>query len=461
MNTVTKQFDVAVLGAGPAGLAAALQAARNGAKVLLIDKNGYVGGNMTLGLPLLGFLDRDGRQVIRGIAQEFIDDLRAYKTPYGTAASSHLKCPMHNSVTLYDHEIFKFVALRKVLDAGIELLLHCEIVDAEVDNSRLTAIQLVGKGWHIRVEAKVFIDCTGDGDMAYLAGASYAKGQKDTGNIQPPTLMFTVRGVDEDKLLQFIADNPDQMELCDTIEIGGGYDAEFFRNNPNYVLVGLRKLFTQLRSEGKLPVDRDTLIAIKSLLPGEIHLNCTRHLGTDGSDVFSLTHAEIEGYLQVEKFVDCLRLYIPGFENCFITNIYPTMGIRESRRFKGIRELQEDAAVNGVIDEETIGIASYIVDIHMADAAGTVVKRVPPYGLPYGITVSSEIKGLMFAGRCASMDAVVMSSARVMPICMAIGEGAGVGAALAVRYGIEPADVDVQEVRKILRESNVQLEVDG
>ena len=118
MNTVIREFDVAVLGAGPGGLAAALAAARNGAKVLLVEKNGYLGGNMTLGLPLLGFLDRDGRQVIGGIAQEFIDSLRAYKTPYGAAASSHLPCPMHNSVTLYDHEIFKFVAFHKVLDAG-------------------------------------------------------------------------------------------------------------------------------------------------------------------------------------------------------------------------------------------------------------------------------------------------------------------------------------------------------
>ena len=100
------------------------------------------------------------------------------------------------------------------------------------------------------------------------------------------------------------------MELCPTTEVGAGYNAEFFRKNPNYVMVGLRKLFAELREQGKMPVDRDTLICIKSLLPDEVHLNCTRHLGTDGSDVFSLTHAEIEGYLQVEKFVETLRAYV-------------------------------------------------------------------------------------------------------------------------------------------------------
>ena len=457
MNYTVKEYDIVVLGAGPGGLAAALAAARNGAKVLLADKNGYLGGNMTLGLPLLGFLDKDGRTVIKGIAQEFIDDLRAYRTPYGAAASSHLPCPLHNSVTLYDHELFKFVAFRKVLDAGIEILLHTELHSVNVDNRALKSIVLSGKGWHIEAKAKVFIDGTGDGDMAYLCGASYAKGQKDTGVLQPPTLMFNVRGVDTEKTIDFVASDPEQMEQCASMEIGQGYDADFFRKNPNHVLVGLRKLFSRLRAEGKLPIDRDTLIYIKSLLPGEVHLNCTRHLGVDGSDVFSLTHAEIEGYLQVEKFVETLREHVPGFENCYISQIYPTMGVRESRRFKGICELTEEKAVRGDIGPDTIGIGSYIVDIHMGGGSGTIIKKIPPYGLPYGITVSGEIDGLMFAGRCASMDAVVMSSARVMPICMAMGEGAGVGAALAVRHGISPKDVDVQEIRRILQESNVLL----
>ena len=458
MNYTSKEFDIVVLGAGPGGLAAALAAARNGAKVLLVDKNGYLGGNMTLGLPLLGFLDKDGRTVIKGIAQEFIDDLRAYKTPYGAAASSHLACPLHNSVTLYDHEIFKFVALRKVMEAGVEILLHTELYSVNVDNRTLRSIELSGKGWRITVKAKIFIDGTGDGDLAYMAGASYAKGQKDTGVLQPPTLMFTLRGVDTDKLIDFIAADPEQMEQCVSMEVGKGYDADFFRKNPNYVLVGLRKLFMQLKAEGKLPIDRDNLICIQSLLPDEVHLNCTRHLGTDGSDVFSLTHAEIEGYLQIEKFVEMLRKHVPGFENGYISQIYPTMGIRESRRFKGISELTEENVLRGDIGEDTIGIGSYIVDIHMGDGSGTIIKRIPPYGLPYGITVSSEIEGLMFAGRCASMDAVAMSSARVMPICMAMGEGAGVGAALAVKQGISPKDVDVQEIRSILLKSNVLLE---
>ncbi|MBQ4551750.1 MAG: FAD-dependent oxidoreductase [Clostridia bacterium] len=460
MNTAIKEFDVVVIGAGPGGLAAALAAARNGARVLLVEKNGYLGGNMAIGLPLLGYLDRDGKKVIGGIADEFMKDMAQYKTAYGTAASEHKVCPMHNSVTLYDHELFKIVALRKILKDNIEVLFHTDVESVEVENAHLKKVILRGKGWRILVSARVFIDATGDGDVAYLAGASYEKGQKDTGVLQPPTMMFTVAGVDIDKTIDYLAENPDQMERSKTIDCANGYDADFFRSDPNFVMVAMRKLVSQLRAQGKMPINRENIIIINSLLPGEVHLNCTRHLGTDGSDVFSVTRAEIEGYLQIEEFTEVLKQHVPGFENCYISQIYPSLGIRESRRFSGIRRLTEKDLVEGHFDEETIGIGSYPVDIHAGDGMSTIFTKIPAYGIPYGITVSDEIEGLMFAGRCASMDAVAMSSARVMPICMAIGEAAGIGAALAVKQSISPRDVDVAEVRQILLDTNAILSMD-
>lgn len=459
MKFVSKDFDVVVIGAGPGGLGAAIQAARNGVKVLLVDKNGYLGGNLAMGLPLLGFLDKDGNHVLKGLSEEFMEDLRHYKTSYGVAASQHRFCPMHNSVTLYDHEIFKIVALKKVMEAGIEVLLHCEVESVNVDSGRLESVILSGKGYKIKVGAKIFIDGTGDGDVAYLAGASYKKGQKDTGVIQPPTMMFTLGGFEEEKLFNYIEEHPEEQTMASTVQCAEGYNADYFRKDPTWVLVGLNRLFAKLRAEGKMPVNRENIIIINSLLPGEVHMNCTRHQGTDGSDVFSLTRAEIEGYLQIEKFVDCLKKYIPGFENCYISQIYPSLGIRESRRFKAVKELTEYDVTHGVIGSDSVGIGSYSVDIHEGDGLSTIFTKIPPYGIPYGITISSEIKRLMFAGRCAGMDAVAMSSARVMPICMQMGEGAGVGAALAVKQGIEPDKVDVQEIRNILRASGSIVEL--
>jgi len=275
MNTISKEFDVVVLGAGPGGLAAALAAARGGAKVLLVEKNGYLGGNMAIGLPLLGFLDKDGNKVIGGIADEFMRDMASYETAYGRAASEHKVCPMHNSVTLYDHELFKIVALHKVLDAGIDVLFHTDIEAVNVENASIREITLRGKGYRIFIKAKVYIDASGDGDMAYLAGASYEKGQKDTGILQPPTMMFTLSGVDIDRTIDYLAENPDQMDRSKTIDCAGGYDADFFRSDPNFVMVAMRKLFAELRAQGKMPVNRENIIVINSLLPGEVHMNCT------------------------------------------------------------------------------------------------------------------------------------------------------------------------------------------
>ncbi len=454
MNKDFRKYDVVVIGGGPGGLPAALAAARHGAKVLLVEQNGYLGGNLTIGLPLLGFLDKDGNQVVRGIAQELIDELTARG-----ACSPHHWCPMHDSVTIYDHEVLKVVALEKCMDAGVELLFHTQVIDTNVENGLLKSVTLFGKSHRIEVEAKIFIDATGDGDVGYLAGATYEKGQKGTGVLQPPSMMCTVAGVDIEKTISYIEAHPEEMELAPTVETYPGYDGSYFRSNPyHHVLVGFRKLFLELKEKGILPVDRDTMIYIETLTPGTVHLNCTRHLGVDGSDVLDLTRAEIEGHIQDLKLVDVLRKYVPGFENCYLTQIYPFIGIRESRRFHGIAELTEDMVRGGVVGEDSVGLGSYIIDIHDGAGNGTIVKKVRPYGLPYGMSVSRDIANLMFSGRCASMDAVALSSARVMPPLMALGQGAGTGAALAVRDGVMPGEVNVAEVREILRRDGAMLE---
>lgn len=447
MNKLNKAYDVVIIGGGPGGIPAAVAAARRGAKVLLVEKNGYLGGNLAIGLPLLGYLDKNGNQVTGGFAQELVDTLMERNACYG-----HSRCPMHNSVTLYNHEEFKIVAFEKCLDAGVEILLHTEVIDAEVENGEIKYLTLFGKGFRIEVEAKVFIDATGDGDVGYLAGAHYEKGQKGTGVMQPPTLMFSLGNVDLKKFHQFISDDPEQMVLSDTFEVGRDYNPEHIKSTPNHVFVGLRKLFSELREKGELPVDRDTFIYINSLIPGEVNVNSTRHLNVDGSNVFDLTRAEIEGHFQIPKLTEVLRKYAPGFENCYVTRIFPTLGVRETRRFAGIKELTEDRIVAGEIPDDTVALGSYIIDIHDGGGNGTIIRRLEKaYGIPYGCLVSRDISNLMLSGRCISMDAVVLSSARVMTTCMAIGEAAGVGASVAVNKNIKPADVDAEEVAAILK----------
>lgn len=443
MKRFDMNYEIAVIGGGPAGLSAAITAARAGRKVILLEKAGYLGGNATLGLPLLGFLDLDGRRIVGGIAQEYVNRL----TERGECLG-HRTCPKHNSVTNIDPEGFKLLAIEMCRDAGVDILLHVEACRTEVENGRIEKVVLYGKGNEVTVTADIFIDCTGDGDVAYLAGCSFEAGQPETGVLQPPTVMFTLENVDTMKLYDYIEEHPEEMTFSATIDHRPGYDADYFRASRNHVFVGLRKTFDRMHAEGKCPVDRETLIYIKSVHDGEVYVNSTRLLKTDATDIFSLTNAELEGHLQVPKLVKMLKENVVGFENCFISSIAPTLGVRETRRFRGMKRLTADEICAGIIPEDTIGLGAYKIDIHSGTNRSTIFRTVEqPFGIPYGCLVSSEVENLMFAGRCVSMDAATLASIRVMPQCMCMGQAAGQAASMAVEEKILPRAVDVSRLR--------------
>lgn len=453
MKTVNFQYDVVVIGAGAGGLPAAIASTRQGAKVLLVDRNGYIGGNAVSGLPLLAFLDRKGRQVTAGLAQEFVDKLMERGASFG-----HRRCPMHNSVTVIQPDILKIIAFEMCREAGIDVLLHCETVCVDVENRRLKKVTVQGKGMRIEIEGKVFIDATGDGDVAYLAGASYEKGQANSGTLQPPTVMFTLGNVNHEKFFDYLEKNPDQLTYGDRVECGEGYDAAYFRSSRNHVFVGLRKLILELRAKGECPIDRDTFIYINSPNDGQVYVNSTRHLNVDATNVFDITRAEMDGHIQIGKLVEMLKKHVPGFEICYISNINPCLGVRETRRIMGIKRLTADRIVKGEVPEDTIALGSYKIDIHSGTDDSTVFTTLEdPFGIPYGCLVCRDIEGLMLSGRCISVDAEVLGSTRVMPTCMAVGEAAGVGAALAVKNNILPSEVNVSEVREILLKNRAIL----
>ncbi len=450
---IEKKTEIAVIGAGPAGLSAAITAAREGKRVLLVEKNGYLGGNATLGLPLLGFLDTDGKRIVGGLAQEYVSRLTARGQCFG-----HRVCPKHNSVTNIDPEGFKLLAIEMCREAGVEIILHAQACDAEVENGVLRRVLFYGKGTQLCVEADVFIDCTGDGDVAYLADCSFEAGQPQTGVLQPPTVMYTLENVETALLFDHIERHPEEMTYSASIDHRAGYDADYFRASPNHVFVGLSETFARLRAQGKCPVERNTLIYINSTKQGEVFVNSTRLLGTDATDLFDLTKAELEGQLQAAALTEMLREHVPGFANCFISSIAPSLGVRETRRFKGLRTLTGDMLLDGVIGEDSIALGAYKIDIHSGTDRNTLFKTVKaPFGIPYGCLVSAELDNLMLAGRCASMDAAALASARVMPQCMSMGEAAGLAAAMAVRDGVLPKEVNVSELRASLLDRGVVL----
>ena len=456
MRHFYKKAQIAVIGGGPAGLSAAITAARQGKQVLLLEKNGFLGGNAVLGLPLLGFLDEDGRRIVGGIAQEYVTRLIRRGQAYG-----HRTCPKHNSVTNIDPQGFRLLAIELCREAGVEVLLHLETVRVEVEEGRIRKVLLYGKGNLVEVEADLFVDATGDGDLAYLAGASFESGQPGTGVLQPPTVMYTLENVDTEALYDYIGEHPEEMTYSATIDHRPGYDAAYFKAHPNHVFVGLAKIFEQARAEGKCPVERNTLIYSKSVHPGEVYVNSTRLLNTDATHIEDLTRAELEGQLQCARLTEMLRERVPGFKNAFISSIAPALGVRETRRFRGLKTLRGQDLLDGLIPEDTVLLGAYKIDIHSGTDRNTLFRTVRnPFGVPYGCLVSAELDNLFLAGRCASFDAAALASVRVMPQCMSMGHAVGLAAVMALEQGIAPAQVDVAALRQALLDQQAVLTMD-
>lgn len=448
--------EIAVIGGGPAGISAAITAARQGKKVMLLERNGYLGGSLAIGLSPLSFWDKQGRPCVGGFAQEFMDRLQEQGDCLGTCV-----CPKHNSVTSVNAEGVKLLAAQLCREEGIDVLLHCEVLRTQVENGHLHSVTLYGKCTEVTVTARQFIDCTGDGDVAYLSGCSYEKGRVEDGVLQPPTVMFTLEGVEQEKLFAYVEKHPEELRYHDAaIYENPDYTVEHFRQNPSHVFVGLQHTFRTLRAKGELPVERESFIYINGTNPGEVYINTTRLTNTDASDLVELSRAELEGSLQIPELVRLLREQIPGFEHCWVSSICSNLGVRETRRFKGIRKITGNDALAGTIPPDTIALSGYKIDIHSGTDTGLLFRDIEtPFGIPYGCLASPELDNLQFAGRCISADATALGSLRIIPTCMALGQAAAVGACVALEDSVSPADADIRKIRAVLTAQNAILDM--
>lgn len=429
--------DVVVVGGGPAGLMAAIAAAEEGASVTLLEQRAFVGGNLSIGLPLLGFLNQHGEQVIRGLAQTFVERLQSMG-----AATDHQPCPLHVSFTLIEPDVARLVALDMLRRAGVNVIPQSFCVGTEVRANNLEGAIVESKSGRETVTGKVFIDCTGDGDVAFHAGVQCHKGD-ERGQMQPPTLMFAMRNVDTETLRLSLANRPDLYDV-DYIP------PEYFRTHNRFIAVGLRRLIQEARNAG-LSIPTDRTILITGLQDGEVWVNMTRVKGVDGTDARSLSYGEAVAAEQIHGICTYLTEYVPGFRNASLSRVAPFLGIRETRRVSGLYELTREDIVQGRRFPDAVAVGSYPIDLHSPSEDDCRLEwSRDSYDIPYRSLIAKDLDNLLVAGRCISATHEAMAAIRVMPTCMAMGEAAGCAAAIAVREGMRPADVDALNLRSKL-----------
>jgi hypothetical protein len=438
-------------------LTAAIAAAREGVKVILVERTAVLGGCASSGLSILGYLDAKERYSLGGIAQEYLDKLKEMGGTLGP-----VYCPVHNCITPISSEAFKCLAARMCAEAGVQVLFNCDLTDVELENDEVKAVTVYGKCTDFIIHAKVFVDGTGDGDLAFMAGAEYVNGQDGTGLMQPSTLVFSITGYDLGKFYDFLEKHPEEVGIKE--RYAEGYNLKFFRENPGHCLIGLTEMFKKARGAGDLDIPRNQFIYIKTASEKILAINTTRIINIDASDPVQLSKGIEEGYRQIEVLMKFMRKYIPGFENIVLANISPTLGIRETRHFIGKKRLTRELLLEYAqrTAKDIIALCAYNIDIHSGNADHIDLYRVDePFGIPYGYLLPKRIKKLFLAGRTLSVDGYVFAAARVMGPLMACAEAIGIAASLSVKRNIDPADVDAEELRKILKAHGAVLDLEG
>ena len=434
---VRESVDILVVGGGPSGVMAAYAAARKGGhKVMLLESRGYLGGNLTIGLPILAFLGPKGNQIIKGEAQHFIDRLRERG-----AAGPHKPCKNHMSLTIIDSEAAKDVCAGMMEEAGVDVLMYVFCCGVIKDGDTVKGVIIESKCGREAILAKTVIDCTGDGDVAFRAGVECRKGDAE-GGMQPPTLMYQMRGVKMQELRDAIIKHPDvyDMDVMPPEQFESGH----------FITVGLRNKIRQAQADGlDIPVSRTILIT--GLEPDEIWVNMTRVNGTDSTDPASYTRCELTARRQMKDVTEYLKRYVPGFADARVEKIAPFTGIRESRVIVGKYVLTADDILSMKHFDDAVVLAGYPVDIHHAKGGDcTMLFTEDAYQIPYRVLVPEKVESLLVAGRCSSMSHEAMAGTRVMSTCMALGEAAGTAARIALEDGVMPSEVNVDKLRSEL-----------
>lgn len=436
---VTESVDVLVAGGGVAGIAAAIAAARNGVKTLLVEANGFLGGTATA--TPMNWFGAYVPELHKGIMKEFLDNLKKKN-----GIIQEFFNPVTNGWLIgFSVDQFKMTAAAMLEKAGAKLLLHTWIANAIVKGRSVKGIIVENKSGREAIFAKVVIDATGDGDMAAQAGCSYEIGRKGDGKTQGMTLVGPImEGVDTRKLLNFMR----TYQKKHPKEI-----LEFITDRlPFFVASGFKGKMEKARAKGDLYLDYDTIWINGKLGTDRAEIDGSFVAGVSGVNARDLTFAETESLKQLESLAGFAKKYIPGFEKARVMDRrgWVSIGVRETRRIMGDYLLTEEDVLQARQFPDVIARNLAPIDIH-APEGQTFKTLKKAYDVPYRCLVPKDRENILVAGRCISVTHEALASTRYMPCCIAIGEAAGTAAALAVRCKIAPRRVDVKCVQDILK----------
>ena len=408
--------DVLVLGSGPSGFAAAYTAAKNGAKVILVEQGGDIGGISTSGL-MSHWTGSCGSPLFNEILKR---------------SAENNEGEFKNQITnLIDPEKLKTLYLEMLDEVGCKVMLYTFAEDAICDGDKILGATVINKSGKTDIYAKITIDATGDGDIAARSGAKFVLGRESDNKMQPATLMFKIGGVDYDKAV-FL----------------GSFESTY--DTPKGELQALAK--------EHIPYPAGHILTYESTLPGVVTCNMTNAIDIDGTNADDLTHATLTCRRQMDDIVKFLREFVPGYENCYVISSASLMGIRETRHFKGKYTLNEQDILEAkIFDDYVVKDAYFNFDVHNITGAGLdktgVQKQFSQekgYTIPYRCLLPEIKENLLLCGRNISGTHIAHSNFRVMPICVGIGEAAGVAAYISVSQNCSLNDIDAKEIRKII-----------
>ena len=413
-NKFEMSTDVLVLGSGPSGFAAAYNAAKNGARVILIEQSGEIGGISTSGL-MSHWTGSCGSPIYHEILRR-----SAEKNEFKT-----------DNPTLIDPEKLKTLYFEMLDEVGVKILLYTFAVDTICDGDKVLGAKVVNKSGITDIYAEITIDATGDGDIAAASGAEFILGRESDNQMQPATLMFKVGGVD-----------------CDRAVFLPSFESTY----------QTEKGELQALAKQHIPYPAGHILTYKTTLPGIVTCNMTNAVGIDGTNADDLTKATVTCRRQMDDIVKYLREFVPGYENCFIISSASLIGIRETRHFKGEYTLNEQDILEAkVFDDYVVKDAYFNFDVHNITGAGldkTGVqhgfKQPKGYTIPFRCLLPVDKENLLLCGRNISGTHMAHSNFRAMPICVGIGEAAGTAAAIAVKQGINIKNLDAKEIREII-----------